>query len=427
MTDIKASSIPNLRKSLFEPKISLLILLATFLVGAQQIESLFETPIAVIGRWIGVGLLVTVYWLLFIQKGMRLIIDKKWIAFLYVWLGWQLFLVIYHGQAPNEIFEERLARYLLMIAGVGFLAYKKSQQNALETLNRSYFWLNLILIFGSILFLSPQQLLSNERFTGLFRNPNYLSWAAANVFLVSFLMLFNQNRATTSTRSKVFWFFVLLASSILMLSAKTRGVFLAVPIAIIVFFWSQGFIKFARGLAIGLLLSVLLIWQFGNEVAVVTRVQIDPYSSTIDLDQITSGRATILERSVTELRSNSDRLIVGTDQRDLLRLGYLVREGGWHDPLALLHSDGLLGFVLYWSFVLALIIKSFHLVVTRSKHNISTSYTWAYPLTLVWLIKMVVGSIGDTILLIGHMDYIYFWLCAGCLIISVRDLSNEQA
>ncbi|MCB8920914.1 MAG: O-antigen ligase family protein [Ardenticatenaceae bacterium] len=429
MTDIHDT---NHRADYSEPNlsgwdISWLIVFVIFLVGAQQLSIFFETSVAIYGRWIGVGIFVSIFWLVFLKDGLRLNVDKKWLIFFYFWVGWQIFLIIHYEPSLSEIFEDRVARFMLMIAGIGFSAYKRSPRQALKTLNQSYFLLNLLLVLVSFLYIGKFPIFTQNRFTGIFRNPNYLSWSVANVLLLAIPIFVHSNRIKQSNGSRIIWVTIIIMSTILIVAAKTRGAIIAISLVVIFYLFYEGTRKLIKGLVVVLVIGGSLVLQFPDELAIVARTDMihfnDSLSST-DLARLTSSRSTILEHSWLELRRNPERLFIGSGVRDVIRLDKIARDAGWHDPIGLLHSDGIIGFVFYWSFLLALILSAFKRAWQEKSHP--PVDLWIYPTTFIWLTKIVVGSIGDSILIIGHMDHIYFWICAGILIINSNS-KNQQS
>lgn len=393
-------------------KVQLLLLASMFLVGAQQISVFFGSPVAIVGRWIGVGLLVIVCSMGILRKDILVILPVRWVVFLYVWISWQLLILTYHDHSLLRITEERLAGYVVLISGVGILTYCGSRAKALTLLNRTYFFLNLVLVLMSGFFLFGSNTFGASRFTGVFRDPNYMSWAAVNVFLALSFYTFDERFQRASIWIRILSVAILAVSLLILLATGSRDSIFAGLVVFLLLNPSKGVSRaFLKPMLVGLFIG-LLFFQYSEQLPALLRIQFQ--SEEIDVRKLSGGRSEIFYDSLAELREHPERLFIGTGSRGI-RYGSLVRPAEWHDPLARLHSDGIFGYILYLIFLLALVASSYETVRSKSET------VWGSTVTTVWLSRMILTSFVDSNLIIGHMDYLYFWLVAGCLIAQLRE------
>lgn len=403
------------------PLLALLIIIASVLVSGQQIAALFDTPVAVNGRWVSVGLLIVVCTLSIFIRRTTLVLPIIPLLFMMYWLGWRVGLGLMHGVSLETILEERVAHYAILLAGIGLVARLGSQRNAITLLNKSFLTTNVLLVVLSVVFFAPELFLFSARFVGIFRNPNYLSFAAANMFILFFLGWQTQRWRKTGGWQKILLIICTSTALVVLLATRTRGAWLGVLMAIAVYYFarnSRRLVIVFGGLAIGLiLLSNAYSEQLSEPFYEFVRLE-RSYEGAVDLNQFTSGRYNIFRRSLSELQQHPERLLMGTGQRTWVDLGSKVREADWHDPIALLHSEGVIGYLAKYVFALYLLFVVYRGVQEELEEN-EQPPIWGYQMALLLAVRMIFSSLADSNLNIGHLDYLYYWLFAGIAFVRV--------
>jgi hypothetical protein len=214
-------------------------------------------------------------------------------------------------------------------------------------------------------------------------------------------------------RSWALWSIAVVASLATLMGAKTRNVWFAVMIAVGAWLLSQERRKLILLILSATATFTLLLHISPNRMLDLARVEDNSVDGMVSVDGIVSGRLGILQRSIREIVSDPRRLIVGTSRsRDEVEVSPgMFRPAGWHDPLWLIQDQGLPGFLFYYGALVVVLGISFRAM----KHGAQRRRHEVYDLTFVLMLRIVVSSLVDANLIIGHMDHIYFWLCAGCL------------
>lgn len=412
------------KQVVFSRILTVLVIMSSILTSGQQVDVLFGTPVAIYGRWIAVGMLVFICILGIFSSRFPIAIPVQLGILMIYWITWSISVGIFHNVPFSIIFEWRVAKFIVLLAGIGLVALLYSQRRALILLNKSFLIVNILLVVLSVILFPTGvfslSVISSARFQGIFRNPNYLSYAAANTFILLFFYWHTDSRRDASPSRRILLILCTSVTLIVLLATKTRSAWIGVGIAITVYYMISGF----RRLVIvfgGVTLVFLLLSTYSETMSesMYDFIRLEPtYDGTVDLNQLTSGRYSIFQRSLDELREHPERLVIGTGERELVNLGSRVRRANWHDPIALLHSEGVIGYMAYYVFAVYLIFLVYRAARKEFRQDGKQS-VWGYQLALMLVVRMIVSSLSDSNLIIGHLDYLYYWLFAGIMILDI--------
>jgi hypothetical protein len=392
-----------------------------FIVGAQQISVLHGTYLAVYGRWVVVAFLLWRAIVFLFDRRRIVFVQSPLPAMLFLMVLWELLVHLRRGfMAPEgSLFDvvDPLIIVALATAGIAAVAKHHTQEQALVELNLSYVVLCAVFVTLSLAlsggFFRAASTVYNERFNGIFRNPNYLSWVTANVLLCAIVAAGRGRWRRFGAKSWALWSVAVTASLATLLGAKTRNVWFAVMIAVGAWLLSQERKKFVLLTLSATAAFTLLLHISPDRMLEVARVTDRAADGSIPVDELVSGRLGILRRSIREILSDPGRVIIGTSRsRDEVEVSPgMFRSAGWHDPLWLIQDQGLPGFLFYYGTLMVVLGISFRAMKQGSREG----RYWVYDLTFMLMLRIVISSLVDANLIIGHMDHIYFWLCAGCL------------
>lgn len=406
-----------------------LVIIFLAVVG-QQTSVLFGSAFAVYGRWIGVGSL-TLWAGMYLLKAVGYFsMPAKWVALIYFWLLWTVIVFLIQQDIDVEFLIKWIIVPLgLIVAGGAIVLSMKSRFSALQLLNTSLLIINLGLMILSVLALliTPNSAFygGGTRFVGVFTKPQGLSYAAANAFgWAAVTLSVPAWRVQSKIPSRLLWLMT-IGSVIIVVMTEVRGTMVGIMVALVLVIVLRLSSK-KTAMFLALLFIIIVAWYIVSPEAVPgqLRLVMDP-AGNLDLNATLSGRYDLIERSLYELRQNPERLLYGTATRAQLYLSdrddYV--DGGWHDPFALIHEQGLLGFLIYNSVMLAPILLWYRRLrrprtsAGSSRGNLNSKDELIIWITLFFMIQMYISSLGDSTLIIGHLDHAYYWMAYGMLVV----------
>lgn len=399
-------------------------------IVGQQTAILFDTGIAVYGRWFALLALGIYIGLLAWQRRTALVINSRWFLLVYLWQLWASIIWLAQQQINSQyVFEEMVVPLALALAGVALSASNRNGEvHPLKTLNNAFLAINGLLVSVSLIgFVFAQSgVLFREttRFAGIFTKPTFLSFAAANVLgFVTIRLVYTQS----GKRTQILLAVLALAMIAVTVATQVRGTMVAIvaALALVVLPRFRLMIQIAAIAAAGIAVAILLLTP--ERAPAPLRIGIN-MQGEIDWNLTSSGRYRLALRSVKELRDNPSRFLFGTAEReDLHRYGSWYVPGDWHDPFARIHSQGLPGFLLYNIILLFPMFLMFaNRPRLRSVEQFGLDCVDLYTMSFLF-VRMFISSLGDASLQIGHLDYVYYWLTSGLIINLFTSIAKQEA